>query len=164
MARRRKAKYPLAKLTGRWNGKIGMRLTRLHTHTSLGSKRLDEIRPQPWMPIEEPTMSGKRKFKSAAVQELYDELVGAGPSAQEEFEQELVNIEVAQLIHDMRTKAGLSQRELARKVGTSASAINRLESGDYQGNTVAMVRRIATALNRRLELRAVPIRKKVYEH
>jgi len=104
-------------------------------------------------------MPGKGKFKSAVVQELYDELIGNDQSAQEEFEQELVNIEVAQLIHDMRTKAGLSQRELARKIGTSASAINRLESDDYEGHTVAMVRRIATALNRRLELRAVPIRR-----
>ena len=104
-------------------------------------------------------MSRKRKFKSAAVQELYDELIGSDPSAQEEFEHELVNIEVAQLIHDMRVHAGLSQRELARKIGTSASAINRLESGDYQGHTVAMVRRIATALNRRLEFRAVPAKR-----
>ncbi len=104
-------------------------------------------------------MPGKRKFRSAAVQELYDELIGNDQSAQEEFEQELVNIEAAQLIHDMRTKAGLSQRELARKIGTSASAINRLECDDYQGHTVAMVRRIATALNRRLELRAVPIKR-----
>jgi len=103
-------------------------------------------------------MPAKRKFKSAAVQELYDELIGDDPAAQEEFEEGLVNIEAAQLIHAMRTKAALSQRELARKVGTSASAINRLESDDYQGHTIAMVRRIATALNRRLELRAIPIR------
>lgn len=105
-------------------------------------------------------MSGKRKFNSAAVQELYDEVVGSDPSARDEFEQELVNIGVAQLIHDMRTKAGLSQRALAKKVGTSASAINRLESDDYQGHTIAMVRRIATALNRRLELRAVPVKRR----
>ena len=103
-------------------------------------------------------MPAKRKFKSVAVQELYDELIGDDPAAQEEFEEGLVNIEAAQLIHAMRTKAALSQRELARKVGTSASAINRLESADYQGHTIAMVRRIATALNRRLELRAIPIK------
>lgn len=103
-------------------------------------------------------MATKRKFESAAVQELYDELVGGDPSAQEEFEEGLVNIEAAQLIYDMRTQAGLSQRELARKVGTSASAINRLESADYDGHTIAMVRRIATALSRRLELRAVPVK------
>ena len=103
-------------------------------------------------------MPTKRKFKSAAVQELYEELVGANPAAQEEFEEGLVNVEAAQLIYDMRMKAGLSQRALASKIGTSASAINRLESADYEGHTIGMVRRIATALNRRLELRAVPIK------
>jgi ribosome-binding protein aMBF1 (putative translation factor) len=103
-------------------------------------------------------MPTKRKFKSAAVQELYNELVGDDAALQEEFEGGLVNIEAAQLIHDMRTKAGLSQRALARRIGTSASAINRLESADYGGHTIAMVRRIATALSWRLELRAVPVR------
>ena len=105
-------------------------------------------------------MPGKRKFKSAAVQDLYDDVVGSDPSVRDKFEQELVNIEVAQLIHDMRTGAGLSQRALAKKVGTSASAIKRLESDDYQGHTIAMVRRIATALNRRLELSATPVKRK----
>jgi ribosome-binding protein aMBF1 (putative translation factor) len=103
-------------------------------------------------------MTPKRKFRSVAVQELYDELIGDDVAAQEEFEEGLVNIEAAQLIHDMRTRAGLSQRALALKVGTSASAINRLESADYEGHTIAMVRRIATALRRRLEFRAVPLK------
>jgi len=108
--------------------------------------------------MQESIMATKRKFKSAAVQELYEELIGDDAAAQEEFDEGLVNIEAAQLIHNMRRKAGLSQRELARRVGTSASAINRLESADYEGHTIAMVRRIATALNRRLELRAVPVK------
>src|SRR5258708_39798640 len=108
--------------------------------------------------MQESIMETKRKFKCGGVQELYQELIDDDATAQQEFEEGLVNIEAGQLIHDMRSKAGLSQRELARKVGTSASAINRLESADYAGHTIAMVRRIATALNRRLELRAVPIR------
>jgi ribosome-binding protein aMBF1 (putative translation factor) len=103
-------------------------------------------------------MPTKRKFRSAAVQELYDDLIGDDAAAQEEFEEGLVSIEAAQLIHNMRMKAGLSQRALARKVGTSASAINRLESADYGGHTIAMVRRIASAMNRRLELRAIPVK------
>ena len=57
-------------------------------------------------------MPTKRKFRSAAIQELYEELVGDDAAAQEEFEEGLVNIEAAQLIHAMRTRAGLSQREL----------------------------------------------------
>jgi ribosome-binding protein aMBF1 (putative translation factor) len=107
--------------------------------------------------MQESMMATERRFKSAAVQELYEEL-SDDAAAREEFEQELINVEAAQLLYDMRSKAGLSQRELARRIGTSASAINRLESADYEGHTIAMVRRIATALNRRLELRAVPIK------
>jgi ribosome-binding protein aMBF1 (putative translation factor) len=103
-------------------------------------------------------MATKRRFKSAAVQELYEKLIGDETAAQEEFEEGLINIEAAQLLYDMRSRAGLSQRALAGKIGTSASAINRLESADYEGHTIAMVRRIATALNRRLELCAVPIK------
>ena len=109
-------------------------------------------------------MATKRKFKSAAVQELYNELIAGDPSARGDFELDLINIHVAQLIHDMRTKAGLSQRELARKVGTSASAINRLESDEYKGHTIGMVQRIASALNRRIEIRAVPVKRKAYTH
>src|SRR5712691_8483194 len=108
--------------------------------------------------MRESIMATKRKFKSSAIQELYEELIGDDAAAQEEFEEGLVDIEAAQLIHNMRSRAGLSQRELARRVGTSASAINRLESADYEGHTIAMVRRIATALHRRLELSAVPLK------
>ena len=103
-------------------------------------------------------MSKNKRFKSEALQYAYEQIVGDDPKREADIEQEIVNVEAAQLIHDMRIRAGLSQRELARKVGTSASAINRLESADYDGHTLAMVRRIATAMNRRLELRAVPVR------
>src|SRR5580700_7308338 len=88
----------------------------------------------------------------------YDRDVDKGPQAMEEFEHEPINAEIAQKICDLRTKAGLSQRELARRVGTTASVICRLEDADYEGHTLGAVRRIATALNRRLELRAVPIK------
>jgi transcriptional regulator with XRE-family HTH domain len=73
------------------------------------------------------------------------------------YEQELVNIEVAKLLYELRTEAGLSQRELAKKVGTSASAICRLEDADYEGHSLSMLRRIAAALERKVEIRFVPL-------
>ena len=100
----------------------------------------------------------KKRFQSEALQVGYEEIIGHDPNRQADFEQELVNVEAAQLIYDMRTKAGLSQRELAKRVGTTASVICRLEDADYEGHTLAAVRRIAAALNRRLEIRAVPIK------
>jgi predicted transcriptional regulator len=100
----------------------------------------------------------KKRFQSEALQAAYEEIIGDDQQRQAEVEQELINVEAAQLIYDMRTKARLSQRELAKRVGTTASVICRLEDADYEGHTLAAVRRIATALNRRLELRAVPIK------
>jgi ribosome-binding protein aMBF1 (putative translation factor) len=99
-----------------------------------------------------------RRFHSEALRYAYDELIGNDPERQALFEQEVVNVEAAQLIHEMRGKAGISQRELARRVGTTASVICRMESADYEGHTLAMLRRIAEAMNRRIELRAVPIK------
>jgi ribosome-binding protein aMBF1 (putative translation factor) len=98
-----------------------------------------------------------KRFQSAPLQEVHQEIVGDDGARQEAFEQELVNVEAAQLLYDMRTKAGLSQRALAQRVGTTASVICRLEDAGYQGHTLGMLRRIAAALERRLELRAVPL-------
>ena len=66
------------------------------------------------------------------------------------------DFEVAQMLHDLRTEAGLSQRELAARVGTTASVICRMEDADYSGHSLTMLRRIAEALGQRVELRIVP--------
>ena len=63
---------------------------------------------------------------------------------------------MAELIHQARTAAGLSQRELAARVGTTASVICRLEDADYDGHSMAMLRRIGEALGQRVEVRFVP--------
>jgi ribosome-binding protein aMBF1 (putative translation factor) len=99
-----------------------------------------------------------KRFHSEALRYAYDELIGKDPERQASFEQEVVNVQAAQLIHDMRARTGISQRELARRVGTTASVICRLEDAGYEGHTLAMLRRIAGAMNRRIELRAVPIK------
>jgi transcriptional regulator with XRE-family HTH domain len=60
-----------------------------------------------------------------------------------------------------RTEAGLSQRQLAKLVGTTASVICRLEDADYEGHSLAMLNRIATALNRRVEIHFVPAERRL---
>ncbi len=65
------------------------------------------------------------------------------------------DIEVAELIHAARVDACLTQRQLAERVGTTASVICRLEDADYDGHSLNMLRRIARALGRRVELRFV---------
>ena len=67
--------------------------------------------------------------------------------------------EVARKIVQLRTAAGLSQRQLAKLVGTTASVICRLEDADYEGHSLSMLRRVGAALNRRVEIRFVPLKR-----
>jgi len=99
----------------------------------------------------------KANKKNDALDQLIGKFVGGDPSRQVMLDEEIVNVEAAQLVYDLRKKAGLSQRALAKKVGTAASVICRMEQADYEGS-VPMLRRIAGGLNRRLELRAVPVK------
>jgi ribosome-binding protein aMBF1 (putative translation factor) len=69
-----------------------------------------------------------------------------------------LNAQIAQAIYALRTKAGLTQKQLAALVGTTDSVISRLEDADYAGHSLKMLQRISAALNRRLEIRFVPMR------
>lgn len=71
-------------------------------------------------------------------------------------EEERVHAQVALEIYRLRASRGLTQAELARKVGTTQSVIARLEDSDYEGHSLRMLRRIAEALDARLAVRLVP--------
>jgi DNA-binding XRE family transcriptional regulator len=114
--------------------------------------------PSGWFPRRF-DMSSVRRFESDTLQYFWDRYVGDDPERVSEYEKCGADIEVAQLIYDMRTDAGLTQRQLAKKVGTTASVICRLEDADYEGHSLAMLRRIAEALGKRIEIRFVPAAK-----
>lgn len=57
---------------------------------------------------------------------------------------------LGQLMYDLRTEAGLSQRALAERMGTTQSVISRLEEGGGAKNRLDTLARVATALNRHL--------------
>ena len=59
------------------------------------------------------------------------------------------DLALGQLIYDLRTEAGLSQRELAERMGTTQSVISRLEEGGGR-NRLDTLARVATALDRHL--------------
>lgn len=62
------------------------------------------------------------------------------------------DLALGQLIYDLRTAAGLSQRELASRMGTTQSVISRLEEGGGARNRIDTLARVATALGRHLVL------------
>jgi ribosome-binding protein aMBF1 (putative translation factor) len=57
--------------------------------------------------------------------------------------------ELARIVIRHRTRLGLSQNELAERVGTSHSAISRIESGRHR-TSVTTLERLARALDLRL--------------
>ena len=102
----------------------------------------------------------KRGPITDAVEILHRRYFEGKPKMLALLEEERANAEIARKIYELRTKAGLSQRALAKLVGTTASVICRLEDADYEGHSFSLLRRIATALNRRVEIRFVPQRGK----
>ena len=64
----------------------------------------------------------------------------------ERFEKAGEAWDVALQIAALREKAGLSQRDLARKLRTSQQNISRLESPTYEGHSLTMLRRVAEVL------------------
>jgi transcriptional regulator with XRE-family HTH domain len=69
------------------------------------------------------------------------------PEMRAEVEHDLA---LGQLIYDLRTAAGLSQRELAERMGTTQSVISRLEEGGGAKNRIDTLARVAEALGRHL--------------
>jgi ribosome-binding protein aMBF1 (putative translation factor) len=91
---------------------------------------------------------------------IVDRLTGPDRALRRRIARERINAEVARMIYDTRTKAGLSQRELADLVGTKQPVIARLEDADYSGHSLSMLQRIAAALDRRVEIRFTALRRK----
>lgn len=99
--------------------------------------------------------NGRSSRTSDAVEILHKLIYEGRPDRLEALEEERANAAVARKIYDLRVKNGLSQRDLAKQVGTTASVICRLEDADYAGHSLAMLRRIAAALDHRVDVRFV---------
>jgi len=70
------------------------------------------------------------------------------------YQQTLQQIDLALLVREMRESAGLTQVELARRIGTKQSVIARLEDAEYTGHSLTMLERIAAACGVTLKVHA----------
>jgi DNA-binding XRE family transcriptional regulator len=97
-----------------------------------------------------------RKSTKNAAEILHRRYFAGHPKKEALLEEERANATVARQIYKLRSEAGITQRELAKLVGTTASVICRLEDADYEGHSLGMLRRIAKALRKRMEIRFLP--------
>ncbi len=94
--------------------------------------------------------------KTADAVRIIDRITGDDPKLRALIADATINAEIAEMLLAARTKAGLTQEELAELAGTKQPVIARLEDADYNGHSLTMLQRIAKALNRRLEIRLSP--------
>src|SRR5882724_3817826 len=74
------------------------------------------------------------------------------PAFAARFEQAGEAWDIALQLAALRQHAGLSQKELARRLKTSQQHISRLESPGYEGHSLANLRRVAGALHARVRV------------
>ena len=97
----------------------------------------------------------KREPTTDAIAIIHRRHYAGHPQRIAELAEAEANDSVARKIYALRKRAGLTQQQLAKLVETTTSVICRLEDADYEGHSLAMLRRIAAALNKRVELRFV---------
>jgi DNA-binding XRE family transcriptional regulator len=102
----------------------------------------------------------KRQPATDAIEIIHRRYYEGRPQRVADLAEAEANDTVARKLYALRKRAGLTQQELAKLVGTTTSVISRLEDAEYHGHSLAMLRRIADALNKRLELRFVNARRK----
>ena len=103
-------------------------------------------------------MAKMNRATSDAARILHRRYYESKPKRIAELENARASAEVARKIYKLRTDAGLTQKALAELVGTSHSVISRLEDDDYEGHSLAMLRRVAAALDKRVEIRFLPLK------
>jgi len=104
----------------------------------------------------------KKKKTSDAVEILHRRYYEGKPDRIVQLEEARAEDELARKIYKLREQAGLTQARLAKLIGTSESVICRLEDSDYKGHSLTMLKRIAAALDKRVEIRFVPRKEKLH--
>ncbi len=78
------------------------------------------------------------------------------PKIKAEYERQQPEFAVIQAVINARVKKGITQEQLAKKLGTKQSAIARLESG-RANPSIAFLKKLAQALNSNLQIKFTPL-------
>jgi DNA-binding XRE family transcriptional regulator len=79
--------------------------------------------------------------------------LGAQPAKfQKAYYDELGRLRLAHRIAELRERCGLTQAQLAEKVGTTQAGISRLENPNYRNYSLTTLEKVAAALGARLKV------------
>ena len=90
-----------------------------------------------------------------AVDHLYDLFIRGDPESEARFEHGMKILRLIDQVRDLREKAGLTQSDLARKLGMKTKTIAELEDPDSEGQSVALLQEVISALGMEFEFKIV---------
>lgn len=96
-------------------------------------------------------MKAAKNFEDTLVEQMKD------PEFQEEFLRTKQELAILDRVIQIRRKAGLSQEAVAKRMGTSQSAVARIESALLSGRlpSLTSLQKYANAVGKQLEIRLV---------
>ena len=109
-------------------------------------------------------MAKKKKTTTDAVKILHRRYIKGSCKRLKSLRKEREKAEFAAQIYGLRTKAGLTQKQLADLIGTTQSVISRLEDADYNGHSLNMLERVAEALDYKVEVHLIRQAPTTYAH
>ena len=95
--------------------------------------------------------------KTTDALKILDRMIGNDADMRQMIAEETLKAQVARMIYEARTAAGLTPQALAARVGTTPSVIARLEEADVDSDALFLLHRIAAALGHALDIRLVPV-------
>lgn len=96
----------------------------------------------------------KRTIKKMVSFEHYLKQQLKNPEFKKQYDEAGKQLEIAYQIHQLRKEHGISQSQLAKKLGTTQSNVARLEAGQ-QNVTTTTLQKIAEVFNRDLRIEFV---------
>ena len=72
-----------------------------------------------------------KKGTTDAVEIMHRRFIKGDKKRLESIKREMEKLDIAERIYDLRTKAGLTQKQFAERINTTQFAISRLEDADY---------------------------------
>jgi len=83
--------------------------------------------------------------------------IGADAAMRQLITEETLKAQIARMLYEARTAAGLTPRALAARVGTQRAVITRREDADVDSDALFLLHCIAAALGHALDMRLVPV-------
>lgn len=101
-------------------------------------------------------MTTQKKRRTTDGLEILDHLFYRTEESRAGLEAARAELKLACLIHDAREAAGITQAQLAERIGSTQPVISKLEGAEYDGHSLPMIIRIMDALGLILKMHVEP--------